>query len=406
MFLNDAKIRAAKPRVKRYALKDGDGLFLEIPPEGKKRWRFRYAFQGKDNELSLGLYPDVPLRGCKHASGVWIKGARDIRDEYRQLLAAGIDPSAQRKAVKAPTLVTHPFQSIAEEWHEKNKGVWSEGYAKDILRRLEVNIFPVLGNVDVGEITPPMLCEALNAIDSRGVTETAHRVQALCRNIFDYAIQTGRCTTNPAANMKGVLRPVVEKHLAALTDPKAVAGLLRSLDSYMGGVIVSNALRLAPLVFVRPGELRTAEWAEMDLDKALWEIPASKMKMREPHIVPLSSQSLAILRAVEPFTRSSRYVFPSPRKFDRPMSNNAILAALRTLGYGRDQMTGHGFRAMARTILDEVLEFPVEYIEQQLAHRVLDPLGNAYNRTKHLSQRQAMMQKWADYLDKLKSGRP
>lgn len=403
MHLTDTAIRNAKPKDKRYPLRDGNGLSLEVPPTGPKRWRFRYTFQKKENEISLGLYPDVRLAGYKHESGVYIKGARDLRDEYRALLASGIDPSASRKAAKTPPKAPDTFQAVAIEWHGKKKGRWTEGYATDVLRRLEMNIFPVLGQVGVDAITVPMLCGTLDAIGSRGITETAHRVQAICRNVFEYAIQTGKCTTNPAANLRGTLRFVAHKHLAAITDPAKVGELLRACDSYMGGVIVQCALRLAPLVFVRPGELRRMEWDEIDFDKAEWSIPASKMKTREPHIVPLSRQALAILQEVRPFTESSKFVFPCPRKYTKEMSNNAILSALRRMGFGKDEMTGHGFRAMARTLMDEVLEIPLVHIEQQLAHAVKDPLGRAYNRTKHLPQRRAMMQKWADYLDELKA---
>lgn len=409
MLLTDTAIRSAKSKSTRYALRDGEGLFLEVPPKGKKRWRFRYIFGGKENELSLGLYPDVPLRGYKHESGHYLPGARDLRDEQRRLLAAGLDPSAVRKAAKAPpepVRPVHTFREVALDWHTRMKVKWTPSHTQTTLRRLEANIFPILGGTSVLEITTPMLLEALRLVESRGAIETAHRIQSICSMVFRYAIQSGILATNPADSLRGALSPVPKNHHAALVEPGQVAGLLRACDSYVGGIIVRTALRLAPLVFVRPGELREARWVEIDWEKGLWNIPGERMKMGEPHIVPLARQAVALLREIQPFTGEGEFIFPSPRSPKRPMSNNAILAALRSMGYGREEMTGHGFRAIARTLLDEVLGAPIELIEHQLAHQVRDVHGRAYNRTKHIPQRMEMMQKWADYLDELKTGKP
>jgi len=404
-LLTAKTIDSLKATGKARSMSDGGGLCIEITEDGKKRWRFRFRLNGKANEMSLGSYPEVPIRGYEHKeSGIWIKGARDLRDEYRALVAAGLSPVTVRKGIKAPAIMEdpNPFRRVALEWHGKNAAKWTPNHALTNLRRLEANIFPVFGNVGVEKITTPMLLKALETVEERGAIETAHRTLSICRMVFDYAVRTGLSEKNPASSLRGALRPVQTRHHAAITEPQEVGGLLRAIDSYRGGVIVRCALRMAPLVFVRPGELRQAEWSEIDFDKAIWSIPADRMKMREPHLVPLSRQSLEILREIQPFTGESKFVFPSPAHSSRPMSNNAILAALRSMGYDRDQMSGHGFRAMARTILDEVLGFPAEFIEQQLAHAVRDPLGRAYNRTKHLPQRQEMMQRWADYLDGLK----
>ncbi len=266
------------------------------------------------------------------------------------------------------------------------------------------DLFPWLGARPIKELKAPDLLATLQRIESRGTLETAHRVRGLLGQIFRYAVATGRAERDPAADLRGALPQPNEKHHAAIIDPKEVAPLLRALDGYQGHFVVKCAKRLAPLLFVRPGELRHAEWAEIDLDESVWNIPASKMKMKEPHLVPLSNQAVEILRELQPLTGTSRYVFPSARSFTRPMSNNAILAALRYMGYDKDTMTGHGFRAMARTILDEILQVRPDFIEHQLAHAVRDPNGRAYNRTAHLEERRKMMQTWADYLDGLKAG--
>lgn len=402
--LTDKAIQNAKPGITRdgketggkpYKMGDTGGLYLEVAPSGGKWWRLKYRFDGKEKRLSLGVYPDVGL-----------KDARQRRDDARKLLAVGIDPGENRKAVKAARneRAANSFEVIAREWYTKNAPTWASNHGERIIQRLERDVFPWIGGKPIANITAPDLLAMLRRIEGRGALETAHRALGNCGQIFRYAIATGRAERDPSPDLRGSLPPAKEKHLAAITDPKAVAELLRAMDGYQGAFVTKCALRLAPLVFVRPGELRNAEWTEFDLDKAEWNIPAERMKMREPHLVPLSRQAIEILRELHTLTGSGRYVFPGARTNGRPMSDNAILAALRRMGFAKDEMSGHGFRAMARTILDEVLQVRPDFIEHQLAHAVRDPNGRAYNRTAHLAERHKMMQLWADYLDTLKAG--
>ena len=394
MPLTDMHIARAKPKDKQSTLFDGGGLFLLVTPAGGKLWRFKYRYEGKDKLLSFGAYPEISLAD-----------ARQQRDEARRKLAHGIDPGAVRKAQKkAKTEETETFEVIAREWHEKFKQTWTPGHTVTIMSRLERDIFPWIGACPINQIKAPELLTVLRRVESRGALESAHRIRTIAGQVFRYAVATGRAERDPSGDLKGALPQPGEKHHAAITDPKEVAPLLRTIDGYNGHLVVKCALRLAPLFFVRPGELRHAEWTEIDLDEAVWHIPAHKMKMRQTHIVPLSTQAVSILTELKALTGASKYVFPSGRSFARPMSNNAINAALRRMGFEKDTMTGHGFRAMARTILDEVLQFRPELIEHQLAHTVRDPNGRAYNRTAHLAERTKMMQKWADYLDGLKAG--
>ena len=395
MPLTDTAIRNAKPGPKPIRMFDGGGLYLEVAPSGGKWWRFKYRFGGKEKRLSLGVYPDVGL-----------KEARERRDEARKLLAGDIDPGENRKAKQAAQAdrAANSFEVVAREWFAKFGPTWSPSHGDRIIRRLERDIFPWIGGRPVADVTAPELLAVLRRIEGRGAVETAHRAQQNCGQVFRYAIATGRAQRDPSGDLRGALQPVKEKHHAAITEPKAIGELLRAMDGYEGYFVTKCALRLAPLVFVRPGELRKAEWAEIDLDHAEWNIPAERMKMREPHLVPLSRQTVEILRELQALTGGGRYVFPGARTNGRPMSDNAILAALRRMGYAKDEMSGHGFRAMARTILDEVLHVRPDYIEHQLAHAVRDPNGRAYNRTAHLAERRKMMQQWADYLDGLKSG--
>ena len=392
--LSDMQVIKAKSRAKQVTLFDGGGLFLLVTPSGGKLWRLKYRFDGKEKLLSLGAYPEISLAD-----------ARQRRDEARKQLAHGIDPGAVRKAQKqAETAETETFEVITREWHTKFTPTWTPGYAEKLLSALDRDVFPWIGVHPIKELKAPELLAVLRRIESRGTLETAHRMRGILGQIFRYAVATGRAERDPVADLRGALPQPNEKHHAAITDPKEAAPLLRAIDGYQGHFVVKCALRLAPILFVRPGELRHAEWAEIDLDEAVWNIPASKMKMKESHLVPLSKQAVEILRELQPLTGASRYVFPSARSFARAMSNNAILAALRRMGYDKDTMTGHGFRAMARTILDEVLQVRPDYIEHQLAHAVRDPNGRAYNRTAHLAERRKMMQLWADYLDGLKAG--
>ncbi len=393
--LSDIQVRNAKPKEKDYRLTDGDGLYLFCHTSGGKLWRLDYSFSGKRKTLALGSYPEITLAD-----------ARQRRDDARKLVANGVDPGEIKKAQKAATVAetVNGFEVVAREWHGKFSGSWSAVHADTTLRRLQADVFPVIGARPIGEIRPPELLAMLRRIESRGALETVHRIKTICGQVFRYAVATGRAERDPAADLKGALPPYKKSHLAAITEPKEVAPLLRAIDGYQGSFVVKCALQLAPLTFVRPGELRQAEWAEIDLDAAEWNIPADRMKMKVAHLVPLSVQAVAILRELQALTGRGRYVFPCGRSFARPMSNNAVNAALRRMGFDKDTMTGHGFRAMARTILDEVLQVRPDYIEHQLAHAVKDPNGRAYNRTAHLDERRKMMQLWADYLEGLKSG--
>lgn len=406
LIKSDATIKAAKPQAAPYRLSDGSGLYLLVRPDGKKWWRLDYTHEGKRKTLSLGTYPDTGLALAR------TKAAAE-----RELVAAGIDPSEARQAKKTQRAETQEierrlaegipladsFEAIGREWFDKFSPGWVAGHGDKIIRRLERDIFPWLGARPIAEIKAPELLSAVRRIEDRGAIETAHRALQNCGQVFRYAIATGRAERDISADLRGALVPVSKTHLPAITDPKAIGGLLRAIDGYTGFFVTKCALRLAPLVFVRPGELRKAEWSEIDLGNAEWTIPAERMKMRQPHLVPLSRQAVEILRELHAVTGRGRFVFPGARTNGRPMSDNAVLAALRRMGIPKDEMTGHGFRAMARTVLDEVLGFRPDWIEHQLAHAVRDPNGRAYNRTAHLTKRREMMQAWADYLDALKA---
>ena len=396
MPLTDTAIRRAKAQQKPYKMFDSGGLFLLVTASGGKWWRFKYRFAGKEKLLSLGVFPEVSL-----------KEARDRRDQERKNLAHKIDPAINRKAVKAAWTdnQSNSFEVVAREWVGKQSSVWSDSNTAKIIGQLELNIFPWLGVRPIADITPPELLSVLRRTEGRGAIHTAHRVLQTCGQIFRYAIVTSRAVRDPAADLRGALQPAQSGHFAAITEPKAVGALLRALHDYQGSIITRCALRLAPLFFVRPGELRKAEWQEISFEKSEWNIPAKRMKMKEAHLVPLSRQSLEVLTELHFLTGRGTYLFPSSRTTKRPMSDNAVLSALRRMGIGKDEMTGHGFRAMARTVLDEVLHVRPDYIEHQLAHAVRDPNGRAYNRTAHLPERRKMMQDWADYLDKLRQGK-
>ncbi len=398
MALTDIQVRTAKPQAKDYKLTDGEGLFLLVAISGGKRWRLKYRFGGKEKLLALGTYPDVSLLE-----------ARNKRHEARNQLAHGIDPGGERKALKQTEhekqeIIENSFEIVAREWHTKFSGQWTEGHAVTIMSRLERDVFPWLGTKPVSEVRPVDLLAVLRRIEGRGALETAHRVRTICGQVLRYAVATGRAERDAAADLRGALPPTQERHHAAITDPKEVAELLRAIDGFKGTFHVKCALKLSPMLFVRPGELRQMEWAEIDFEEERWNIPAEKMKMKIPHIVPLCKQAITILKELQPLTGFGKYVFPCHRSPLRPMTNNAINAALRRMGYTSEDQTGHGFRAMARTILDEVLQVRPDFIEHQLAHAVKDPNGRAYNRTAHLVERKKMMQLWADYLDGLKKG--
>jgi len=391
--LTDTSIRNAKPGAKPVKLFDERGLFLIVTPAGGKWWRFRYKFDDKEKLLSLGVYPDVGL-----------KDARQRRDDARKLLANGIDPGENRKAMKAvkQDRAANSFEVITREWYGKHAPNWAEHHGDRIIRRFERDIFPWIGGRTIADVTAPELLATMRSIENRGALETAHRALGNCGQVFRYAIATGRATRDPSRDLRGALPPVKGEHFAAVTEPIQAAELLRTLDGYQGTLTVACALRLAPLVFVRPGELRNAEWADIDLDAAEWRYHVTKTNSY--HIVPLATQAVTILHELHALTGTGRYVFPGARSNRRPMSDNAILAAMRRMGISKDEMSGHGFRAMARTILDEVLNVRPDLIEHQLAHAVKDPNGRAYNRTAHLLERKKMMQQWADYLDSLKAG--
>lgn len=395
MPLSDAKLRNLKPGDKQAKYFDGDGLYLLTTPAGGKGWRFKYRIGGKEKLLSFGTYPEIGLGE-----------ARQRREEARQQVAKGIDPSEIRKAQKAAKAesATNCLEVVAREWISKQRNIWSPANVTVVTRNLETNVFPWIGNRPVAELKAPELLKVLRRMEERGILESAHRTRTICGQIFRYAIATGRAERDIAADLRGALTTPKKKHLPAITDPVRAAELLRAIDGYEGSFIVKSALRLAPLVFVRPGELRKAEWSEIDLDTAEWNIPAEKMKMKQPHLVPLSKQAVDILRELHPLTGGGLYVFHCTRSVTRPMSDMALSAAIRRLGYEQGEMTPHGFRAMARTILDEVLQFRPDFIEHQLAHAVRDPNGRAYNRTAHLAERRKMMQTWGDYLDGLKAG--
>jgi integrase len=394
MALTDIQIRNAKPEAKQYKLSAGKGLYLIIAPSGGKWWRFRYRFGGKQKEMSLGIYPDVSL-----------KAASLKRDKHRTDIGEGLDPLQERKLDKIykATAGENSFEVIAREWHGKYKKNWSEGHAKTILTRLERDVFPWLGNIIIADVKAPDLLKVLRRIEDRGALESAHRIHQTCGQIFRYAVASGLAERDIAADLRGALPPTKSKHHPSVTEPTKVGELMRAIKGYSGQFTTACALKLAPLLFVRPGELRHAEWSEIDLDNAEWRIPAAKMKMSTLHIVPLSNQAINILKELRPLTGSGKYLFPSNRTRTRPMSENTVNGALRRLGYEKGEMTGHGFRSMASTILNEQ-GWNRDAIERQLAHSERDGVRAAYNYAEYLPERKKMMQAWADYLDGLAKG--
>jgi integrase len=392
--LTDVAIRKAPAPDRPRKLADGGGLFLLHSPNGSKWWRLKYRFGGKEKLLSLGTYPDTSLAN-----------AREKRDAARKLLAAGVDPGEHRKAERAAgeERAANSFEVVAREW--LGKQTWVERYRVKVEAWMANDVYPYIGGRAIAELSAPEFLRVGRRMEERGAVESAHRVLQTCGQVMRYAIATGRADRNPVTDLKGAIATPAERHHAAITEPAVLGGLLRAIDGYSGDPATRAALKLSALLFVRPGELRHAEWAEIDLGAGEWNIPAGKMKTRQAHLVPLSEQAMAILHDLQPLTGRGQFVFPGGRSPRRPMSNNAINAALRRMGYSKDTMTAHGFRATARTILDEVLGCRVDFIEHQLAHAVKDPNGRAYNRTAHLSERRKMMQAWADYLDQLKQGR-
>lgn len=390
-MLTDTKLRSLKPKPAVFRLADTNGLCIEVRPAGSKIWRYRYRFAGKPNMLTLGEYPMVSLAE-----------ARGARDKARGLLKGGSDPSQVARIQRAAQVehAGNTFAVVAEELMEKRAKKLSPGSVVRERRLLEKDLGRFVGDLPIDDVTAPILLVALRKIEARGAVETAHRARAAASLVFRYAIATGRTRSNPAADLVGALSSTKTEHFASLTEPAEVAKLLKAIYGYQGSPIVLGALKLSALLFVRPGELRHARWEDINLETAEWRYVTSKTKT--PHIVPLAEQSIEVLREVQPYTRRSVYVFPGVRSASKPISENTINAALRNLGFDNTTMTAHGFRAMARTLLDEVLGFRPDFIEHQLAHAVRDPLGRAYNRTSHLDERTKMMQAWADYLDSLR----
>lgn len=397
MSLTDTAIRKAKTTAKTLRMFDGGGLYLELSPTGGKWWRLKYRHSSKEKRLSLGTYPDTSLAD-----------ARAKRDAARKLLAAGVDPGEQRKAQKAAGVerAANSFEVIAREWLQKQSSKLAPVTHTKAMALFETWAFPWIGARPIAEITPRVLLESvLRRVESAGKLETVHRLKQRCGQVFRYAIATGRAERDPTPDLRGALETHTPRNHSAVTDPAKIGDLLRAMDGYQGAFVTCCALRLTPLVFVRPGELRRAEWAEFDLDGAhpQWCIPAEKMKMDAPHIVPLSAQAVAILRELHPLTCGGQYVFHGVHSRARPMSENTVNVALRRLGYSGSEIVAHGFRSMASTLLNEQ-GWPPDVIERQLAHAERNEVRRAYNRAKHLPERRKMMQAWADYLDGLRAG--
>lgn len=396
MALTDTFIRQVKHSGNTAGDKhsDAQALYLLVNKAGKY-WRMNYRLDGKQKTLALGVYPDVTLAE-----------ARRLRDDARKKIKDGSDPvQAKRQAKAARALaVSSTFESMARAYLAKVAPNRTPSTLEKNTTWLERNVFPIIGAAPIADITPRDMLAVLQKIEARGAIESAHKIKQLCGQVFRFAVASGLAERDVTADLRGALSAVPKAHYAAITDPAEVGPLLRAIHAYSGHPYAQAALKLSPLLFVRPGELRAAEWAEIDLAAGEWRIPGAKMKMGVDHVVPLARQAVEILRAVHPMSGHGKYVFPSIRTDDRCMSENTVNAGLRSMGYDKDMITAHGFRATARTILDEVLGERVDLIEHQLAHAVRDTNGRAYNRTAHLPARREMMQRWADYLEKLQSG--
>lgn len=402
-MLTDAHCKNARcsPTLKRERLSDSGGLYLEVSPTGSKRWFWKYRINGKEGRMALGSYPSVGLTA-----------ARKARDAAKLQKAEGVDPVKARKVerLKASNPAGDTFKVVALEWYARQKGQWSEGHAERSLRQFERDLFPWLGERRLTDIEPVELLATLRKVEERGAVETADRGLMLARQVWRYGVATGRVGRDITADLKGALSPYRGRHFAAITDPEKLGELLRAIHAYRGGPIVRAALQLAPLLFQRPGELRGAAWAEIDLEAAMWTIPAARMKRGKegkehgaPHLVPLSRQAVAVLRDLQPLTGRGVLVFPGERNHARPISENSVRTALISMGYTAEIQTWHGFRATARTMLAERLDCDPLVIEAQLAHAVKDANGRAYNRTQYLDHRTRMMQLWSDYLDRLRN---
>ena len=394
MALSDTALRNAKPTEKPYKLYDERGLYVIVNPNGGKWWRLKYRLDGKEKTISLGTYPEVTLAQ-----------ARGKRDDARSLVADNTDPSHHRRETKiqAKLASQNTFEAIANEWHSLHNKSKSERHQQRVKRWLEFYLYPSLGKKVISSITAPMVLETTSILQKQGKLETAHRVIQTAGQVFRFAIQKGFASYNPAPDLKGALPPPVVKNMAAMIEPKDFAQLLRTIDGYSGTLTVQCALKLAPLLFQRIGELRHMKWADLDFENNEWRYLVTKTKTQ--HIVPLSTQALALIERMRPFSGNGMYVFPGGRTHERPMSENAINAALRNMGYDtQTEITGHGFRAIAQTLGEQELGLDPKHIERQLAHSVANPLGTAYERAQFLKDRKVMMQKWADYLDELKAG--
>ncbi|MBY0233940.1 MAG: integrase arm-type DNA-binding domain-containing protein [Burkholderiaceae bacterium] len=391
------------PELKRRRLSDGAGLYLEVSPNGAKRWFWKFYPEGKESRLALGSYPDVSL-----------KKARQERDEARKTRQGGINPVQKRMAEKIAKAASNAttYEAVAREFHTLMAQSWSEGHASKWLRMNELYWFPQIGSLPLSTIKAPALLAALRKVEAKGILSTAQDLQAMAGQVFRYGVQAGRCEHNPAADLKGALKPHIAKHFSAVLDPVEAGALLRAMDGYTGQPATVAALKLSALFFQRPGNIRAMEWAWLDLDGAMLSIPAQNMKSSKhekangkPHLVPLASQAIEVLKAIQPLTGHGRYVFPGARSRDRPLSDGTINAALRRLDFGNDDHVAHGFRAMARTMMAERLSgIPQDIVEAQLGHGKKGPLGSAYDRAEYMDQRRRMMQTWADYLDRLRVG--
>lgn len=391
-MLTSTKIHSAKPLEKPYKLSDSGGLYLLINPNDSRWWRLKYRFEGREKGLSLGVYPHVSLQQ-----------ARSQRDEAKKAVANGIDPSVKRQAEKSATANT--FEAVAREWLALQQKKLAQTTYDKAVATLETLVFPYIGSRPIAKLAAADVLKVLKRIEGRGIHETAHRTRQRCSQVFRFAVQTGRAEHDVTADLRGALASVESEHHAAITEPARIGELLRAIDGYSGHPVTAYALKLAPLLFVRPGELRHAEWTEFVLDghEPHWRIPAEKMKMGEQHVVPLSKQALALLHELQPLTGGGQYLFPSLRSGSRPMSENTVNAALRRLGYASDEMTGHGFRSLASTNLNEQGYHP-DLIELQLAHAERNKVRAAYNKAQRLPERRQMMQAWANYLDGLRAG--
>ncbi len=392
--LSAVTVRNTKPTNTIKRLSDGYGLLLEIRPSGAKYWRYNYRFAGKQKTLALGTYPETSLAT-----------AREAHEQAYNLVANNIDPTEIRRAEKQNIIeeASNTFEAVALEWLSVYMVDKSEGH-KIRAERFLLKHLAKLKTRPIATITTQELLAALRQVEAKGTLDTAHRARQVAGQVFSYAIQTGRAERNVARDLAGALKPVRQTHRAAIIDPHQLGKLLRDMEDSNAGMIVKTAMKISPILFQRPGEIRHMEWQELDLENGVWEIPADKMKMRQPHIVPLPRQVIELIEEIQPLTGRGKYVFPSARGGSRCLSENGVRTALRDMGYTNEVITPHGFRATARTLLDETLGFRIEYIEHQLAHAVKDPNGRAYNRTSYLEQRKEMMQEWADYLDQLKQG--